>query len=84
MKKRPAKPRKMPHPLDVKLGARIKEVRTTQLPKVSQEWLARELGCTIQQIHKYEAGQNRVTFSRLCEIAKALDMSLMKLIAPLF
>lgn len=81
MKKR-ANPPKLPHPLDVALGARIKEVRLAQRPRLSLDWLARECRCTIAQIQKYESGENRVSFSRLCEIAKALDMPVLKLIAP--
>lgn len=82
LKKRPAKPPRPRHPLDIALGVRIREVRTAQQPMVSQQWLARELGCTIQQVHKYESGENRVAFSRLCEIAVALDIKVLELIAP--
>lgn len=82
MKKRVKHP-KLGHPLDIALGSRIKAVRTAQHPRVSQQWLARECGCTTQQIMKYECGQNRVSFSRLCEIANALDLTVLELIAPL-
>lgn len=69
-------------PLDVALGARIKKVREGQDPKVPQQWLAREIGCTIQQIQKYESGENRVSWSKLCHIARALDIGVIELIAP--
>lgn len=82
MKKRPKLP-KLAHPLEIALGARIKAVRTARDPRVSQQWLAREIGCTTQQIQKYESGENRIAFSRLCEIANALDMRVIDLIAPL-
>lgn len=72
----------MADPLDIALGARIRQVRLEQKPFVSQQWLAREVGCTVQQIQKYEAGANRVAFSRLCAIAKALDMAIIDLISP--
>ena len=39
---------------------------------VSQQQLARALGITYQQEHKYERGVNRVSAGRLFEIAEAL------------
>lgn len=81
MKKR-LKPPKLAHPLDVALGRRIKEVRLAQNPVMTQQWVARECNCTVPQIQKYEKGENRVSFSRLCEIAKALDISVLALIKP--
>lgn len=83
MVKRPASPPRPRHPLDIALGARIKAVRLSQRPAVTQQWVARELGCTIQQVHKYESGETRVAFSRLCEIAKALDIGVIEMIAPI-
>lgn len=77
MKKKPA----LPHPMDVALGARIRQVRMAA--KVSQVVVARESGITFQQLQKYERGENRVGFSRLCEISEALGMSLIDLIQPL-
>ena len=59
-----------PHPLDIALGSRIR-LRRRELG-YSQEQLAREVGITFQQVQKYEHGTNRVSFSRLVEIAQAL------------
>ena len=42
---------------------------------VSQEWLADQLGLTFQQVQKYERGANRVSASKLYEIARALQTS---------
>jgi transcriptional regulator with XRE-family HTH domain len=42
---------------------------------VSQERLADQLGLTFQQVQKYERGANRVSASKLYEIAKALQTS---------
>lgn len=81
MKKRPPQPS---HHMDVRLGARIREVRNAQNPKVSQQWVAVECGISFQQLQKYESGGDRISFSRLCDIAKALDISVPDLIAPLF
>uniref|UniRef100_UPI003983C95A helix-turn-helix domain-containing protein n=1 Tax=Phenylobacterium sp. TaxID=1871053 RepID=UPI003983C95A len=39
---------------------------------VSQEKLAEALGITFQQVQKYERGANRVSASKLWEIARAL------------
>ncbi len=75
------KPR-VAHPMDVALGARIRAVR--EAADTSQMVLARESSITFQQIQKYEGGKNRVSFSRLCEIAKALDTTVIDLIKPLF
>jgi transcriptional regulator with XRE-family HTH domain len=40
---------------------------------VSQEKLAEVLGLTFQQVQKYERGANRVSASKLYEIARALS-----------
>lgn len=40
---------------------------------VSQERLAEALGITFQQVQKYERGANRVSASKLWEIAQALQ-----------
>ena len=60
-----------PHPLDVALGGRIR-LRRRELG-LSQDQLARQIGITFQQIQKYEHGTNRVSFSRLVEMADALN-----------
>jgi transcriptional regulator with XRE-family HTH domain len=39
---------------------------------ISQERLAERLGLTFQQVQKYERGANRVSASKLWEIARAL------------
>lgn len=82
MSKRAGKTTRAADPLDIILGARLREVRKAQTPRVPLQWIARECGCTIQQIQKYESGENRIYFSRLCALAKALDISLADLIAP--
>lgn len=67
-----------PNPLDVHLGARIRSVRKGL--RVSQEKLAGSVGVTFQQIQKYERGTNRVSFSMLVMIARALDCRIQDLI----
>jgi len=70
-----------PHPLDVALGFRIRQ-RRREL-RYSQDRLARRIGITFQQVQKYERGTNRVSFSRLAEIAHALQCSLTDLIGDI-
>jgi transcriptional regulator with XRE-family HTH domain len=62
-----------PNPVDLHVGARIRMRR--KLLGVSQERLADELGLTFQQVQKYERGANRVSASKLYEIARALQTS---------
>jgi transcriptional regulator with XRE-family HTH domain len=70
-----------PHPLDIALGSRIR-LRRRELG-LSQEQLALQIGITFQQVQKYEHGANRVSFSRLVEIAHALQCSAHDLIGDL-
>ena len=60
------------HPVDVHVGARMRQHRT-QLG-MSQTKLGEAVGLTFQQIQKYERGANRVGSSRLYEFARALDV----------
>jgi len=69
------------NPLDVALGARIR-VRRKSLG-LSQDDLAVQVDLTFQQIQKYERGANRVSFSRLVEIARALKCRVQDLIGDL-
>lgn len=59
-----------PHPVDRHVGLRIR-MRRKEIG-VSQERLAESLGITFQQVQKYERGANRVSASKLWEIARAL------------
>ena len=67
-----------PHPLDIALGVRIRLQR--RAVGVTQAQLARSVGITFQQVQKYEHGSNRVGFSRLVQIARALRCSLADMI----
>src|SRR3982750_545860 len=62
-----------PHPVDIYVGARVKERRKAL--GISQEKLAEALGLTFQQVQKYERGANRVSASKLWEIARALKIN---------
>jgi transcriptional regulator with XRE-family HTH domain len=59
-----------PSPIDVHVGLRIK-LRRKEL-RISQERLADRIGVTFQQVQKYERAGNRVSASKLWEIARAL------------
>jgi transcriptional regulator with XRE-family HTH domain len=56
--------------MDVALGAAVRIRRRTI--GISQEALAEQCGVSFQQIQKYENGANRISFSRLVQIARAL------------
>jgi transcriptional regulator with XRE-family HTH domain len=56
--------------MDVALGAAVRIRRKTL--GISQEALAEQCGISFQQIQKYENGANRISFSRLVQIARAL------------
>ena len=62
----------VPDPVDVYVGSRIRARRV--LIGMNQETLARKLGLTFQQVQKYEGGANRVSSSRLQEVADALEV----------
>lgn len=68
---------KSPDPMDVALGAAVRIRRRTI--GMSQEALADQCGVSFQQIQKYENGANRISFSRLVQIAKALRCKVMDL-----
>jgi len=57
--------------LDRALGNAIR-LRRRSL-NLTQEQLATACGISFQQVQKYENGANRVSFSRLVQIARALD-----------
>lgn len=61
---------KAPDPMDIALGAAVR-IRRRSLG-ISQEGLAEQCGVSFQQIQKYENGANRISFSRLVQIARAL------------
>jgi len=60
------------HPVDVHVGARIRQQRTLQ--GMSQTDLGAAVGITFQQVQKYENGSNRVSASRMWQFAQALGV----------
>ena len=61
----------MKHPVDIHVGKRVRHRRW--MVGMTQQQLAERVGIKFQQIQKYETGMNRVSASRLYEIAAALD-----------
>ena len=60
----------MPHPVDVHVGKRVRHRRW--LVGITQQQLAERVGIKFQQIQKYETGANRISASRLWDIATVL------------
>lgn len=62
----------MKHPVDVHVGKRIRHRRW--MNGTTQQQLAERVGIKFQQIQKYETGMNRVSASRLWDIARVLGV----------
>jgi transcriptional regulator with XRE-family HTH domain len=61
-----------PDPVDIHVGARLRLRRN--LKGLSQEQLGKASGLTFQQIQKYERGVNRMSASRLFQLARLLEV----------
>src|SRR5690242_17103741 len=64
--------KKAPNPIDKHVGSRVRMRR--MMLSMSQEKLGDALGLTFQQVQKYEKGTNRVSASRLQQIAHILQV----------
>ena len=62
----------MKHPVDVHVGKRVRQRRW--MVDMPMHELAQKVGIKFQQIQKYETGMNRISASRLWEIAGALGV----------
>ena len=60
-----------PLPVDAHVGARIRLRR--KMLGLSQSRVAEALGLTFQQVQKYERGTNRVSASKLYDVARFLE-----------
>ncbi len=63
---------KKPHPVDVHVGSTLRRLRC--YAGMSQVALAESVGITFQQLQKYEAATNRVSASRLWDLAQELGV----------
>ena len=59
-----------PHAIDLHVGQRVRLQRLKM--GMSQTELANSVGLTFQQVQKYESGANRISASRLVQIAISL------------
>jgi transcriptional regulator with XRE-family HTH domain len=64
----------MKHPVDVHVGKRVRHRRW--MLGMTQQQLADKVGIKFQQIQKYETGMNRISASRLWDIADAMEVSI--------
>lgn len=64
---------KIPNPTDKHVGQRVRMRRL--MLGVSQEKLGDAIGITFQQVQKYEKGTNRISSSRMQQIAIALQVT---------
>jgi len=62
----------MPTDIDLHLGKRLR--RRRRLLGLTQQQLAVAVGIRFQQIQKYECGANRISASRLWQLAEALEV----------
>ncbi|MGO4916285.1 helix-turn-helix domain-containing protein [Pseudogemmobacter sp. W21_MBD1_M6] len=62
----------MTHPVDVHVGKRVRHRRW--MVGMTQQQLAEKVGIKFQQIQKYETGMNRISASRLWDIAATLGV----------
>ena len=65
---------KAPNDVDRQVGSRVRMRRL--LLGMSQEKLGDALGLTFQQVQKYEKGMNRISASRLQQIAQVLGVGI--------
>jgi transcriptional regulator with XRE-family HTH domain len=64
----------MKHPVDIHVGKRIRHRRW--MVGMTQQQLGDKVGIKFQQIQKYETGMNRVSASRLWDIADTLEVAI--------
>ncbi|MBI1214023.1 MAG: helix-turn-helix domain-containing protein [Alphaproteobacteria bacterium] len=62
----------MKNSIDLHIGQRVRHRRW--LLGMTQQDLAQAIGVRFQQIQKYESGANRISASRLWDLARALDV----------
>ena len=62
----------MAHPVDAYVGQRIR--RRRWISGLTQQQLAARVGIRFQQIQKYETGTNRISASRMWDIAAAMEV----------
>lgn len=59
-------------------GAKLRSIRRQR--NLSQVTVAKEIGITYQQLHKYESGENRISLARALDICHALGITITELV----
>lgn len=80
MARRSAEQQTSSDPLDVEIGARLRQVRRTR--GYSQVDLANQLGVSFQQVQKYERGTNRLSGSTMVRACRFLEIDPKELFPP--
>ena len=62
----------MAHPVDVYVGQRVRQRRW--MVGMTQQQLGDNVGIKFQQIQKYETGTNRISTSRMWDIAAVMEV----------
>jgi len=62
----------MANPVDIHVGQRVRQRRW--MTGMSQTQLGERIGIRFQQVQKYETGANRISASRLWDIAATLEV----------
>ena len=62
----------MAHPVDLHVGQRIRQRRC--MAGMTQQQLGDKVGIKFQQIQKYETGANRISASRMWDIAAVMEV----------
>ncbi len=62
----------MKHPVDLHVGQRVRQRRW--MVGMTQQQLGDKVGIKFQQIQKYETGANRVSASRMWDIAAVMEV----------
>ncbi len=70
----PARERGGPPDMDHQVARRIRQARLRR--GLSQSELAREMGLSLQQVHKYETARNRIGAARLVQVAQVLGVEM--------
>ncbi|WP_025897690.1 helix-turn-helix domain-containing protein [Sneathiella glossodoripedis] len=66
--------------VNLHIASSIKKIRKAQ--KLTQEYLAKQLDLSVQQIQRYEDGRQQLSVGRLYEISKVLQISPSQLFPP--
>ena len=68
--------------IEQEIGAQIRSVRAKK--RITQRQIAMQLGISTHQLYKYESGRDKVSVSRLHEIAIALEVLVVELLPTYF